>query len=82
MASVDKVTVSLDAMIVAQTREQLGEPVAEFGDAAIVERALDAYLLRRTFDATQAAAGLSEEEAQRIAYEELTASRRERRPGV
>lgn len=82
MASVDKVTVSLDAMIVAQTREQLGEPVAELGDAAIVERALDAYLLRRVFDTTQAAAGLSDEEAERIAYEELTASRRERRPGV
>lgn len=33
-------------------------------------------------DATQAAAGLSEEEAERVAYEELAASRRERRGSV
>ncbi len=82
MASADRVTVSLDASIVAQTREQLGEPLAELGDAAIVERALDAYLLRRMFDATQAASGLSDEEAERVAYEELAASRRERRLGA
>ena len=48
-------------------------------DAAVVERALDAYLLRRLMQATRAGSDLSAEEAERIAYEELRASRRERR---
>jgi hypothetical protein len=82
MASTDKVTVSLDASVVAQAREQLGEPVAGLADGAVIERAVNAYLLRRMVDATQASAGLSEEEAERVAYEELAASRRERRVGA
>jgi hypothetical protein len=67
MTSAEKVTVSLDASLVAQTREQLGESVADLGDGAVVDRVLDAYLLRRVFNATQAAAGLSEDEAERVA---------------
>lgn len=81
MASVDRITVSLDADMVAQAREQLGAPVADLADGAIVERAVNAYLLGRMVDATQAASALSAEEAERIAYEELAASRRERRGG-
>ena len=81
-ASPDKVTVSLDASIVQQAREQLGEPAAGLADGAVIERAVNAYLLRRMVDATQAATGLSEEEAERVAYEELAALRRERRGSV
>ncbi len=81
-ASTDKVTVSLDASIIEQAREQLGEPAAGLADGAVIERAVNAYLLRRIVDATQAAAGLSEEEAERVAYEELAASRQERRGSV
>lgn len=81
MASTAKITVSLDADMVAQAREQLGEPAAELADGAVIERAVNAYLLRRIVDATQSASGLSDEEAERIAYEELAASHRERRGG-
>ena len=81
MASADKVNVSLDADMIAQARAQLGEPVANLADGAVIERAVNAYLLRRMVDATQAAAGLSEDDAERVAYEELAASRRERRDG-
>ncbi len=76
-----KTTVSVDAKMIEQAREQLGGPAADLPDGAIVERTVNAYLLRRMVDATQAASGLSEEEAERIAYEELAASRRERRGG-
>lgn len=79
MAATDKITVSLDASIVAQAREQLGEPVAGLADDAVIERAINAYLLRRMVDSTQLAAGLSEEEAERVAYDELSALRQERR---
>jgi hypothetical protein len=81
MADRNRVTVSVDASMIADAREQLGEPVASLADGAVVERAVNAYLLRRMVDGTQAASGLSEDEAERIAYEELTASRRERRGG-
>jgi hypothetical protein len=81
MSSADRVTVSLDAEMIAQARAQLGEPVASLPDGAVVERAVNAYLLRRMVDATQAASGLSEDEAERISHEELAASRRERRGG-
>lgn len=81
MASADKVNVSLDADMIAQARAQIGEPVANLADGAVIERAVNAYLLRRMVDATQAAAGLSEDDAERVAYEELAASRRERRDG-
>jgi hypothetical protein len=72
----EKVTVALDAEIVARTRDELGSGDAT--DAAVIERALNAYLLGRLLDATQARAGLEPEEADRIAVEEVHASRRER----
>jgi len=79
MAPGDKINVTLDADTVAQAREQLGEPFVGLDDAAVVERALDAYLLRRLMQSTQAASELTAEGAERVAYEELRASRRERR---
>lgn len=72
----DKLTVKLDAEMVDRARAELGLDAAN--DTAVVERALNAYLLGRLLDLTQARAGLSEDEANRLAYEELHAVRRER----
>ena len=71
-----KVNVELDAQIVEQTRTELGAGTES--DAAVVERALNAYLLGRLLDATQEKAGMAEEDAERLAYEEVRSSRRER----
>jgi len=71
-----KVNVELDAQIVERTRTELGAGTAS--DAAVVERALNAYLLGRLLDATQERSGLPEEDAERLAYEEVRSSRRER----
>lgn len=71
-----KVNVDLDAQIVDRTRTELG--AGKESDAAVVERALNAYLLGRLLDTTQTGTGLSEEDAERLAYEELHAARRER----
>lgn len=71
-----KVNVELDAQIVERTRTELGAGTES--DAAVVERAPNAYLLGRLLDATQERAGLSEEDAERLAYEEVRSSRRER----
>jgi hypothetical protein len=79
MAAANRITVSLDASIVEQAREQLGEPAIGLADGAIIERAVNAYLLRRTVDATQAAAGLSEADAERVALDELAGARQDRR---
>lgn len=62
--------------MVDRARSELGLDAAS--DTAVVERALNAYLLGRLLDLTQARAGLSEDEANRLAYEELHAARRER----
>jgi hypothetical protein len=72
----DKVAVELDAQIVERTRAELGS--GNESDATVVERALNAYLLGRLLDTTQAKADLTEEEAEGLAYEELQAARRER----
>jgi hypothetical protein len=71
-----KVSVSLDAEIVERTRSAVGAGAES--DAAVVERALNAYLLGRILDTTQARSTLSDEEAELLAYEELHAARRER----
>ena len=76
-ANGDKVTVALDAEIVARARDELGAPEAT--DAAVIERALNAYLLGRLIDATQARSGLDAQDAEQLASQELHASRRERR---
>jgi hypothetical protein len=72
-----KITVSLDADIVARTRDAVGG--GEVPDDVVVERALNAYLLGRLLDKVQARSDLSPEEADRIAVEEVRAHRRERR---
>lgn len=75
-AEPDKVAVEIDAEIIERTRAELGAGAAS--DAAVVERALNAYLLGRVLDSTQANAGLTDDQAERLAYEELHAARRER----
>jgi hypothetical protein len=72
----DKVSIDIDAEIVERTRSAVGADAGN--DAAVVERALNAYLLGRVLDITQARSNLSDEEAERLAYEELHATRRER----
>jgi len=72
----DKVALELDAQIIERTRAELGADAES--DAAVVERALNAYLLGRVLDTTQAKAGLTDEQAERLAYEELHAARRQR----
>jgi hypothetical protein len=79
MASEEKITVAWDASIVAQAREQIDQRGEQLEDAAVVERALNAFLLRRAIEGTQAPAGLDEATAERVAYDELAAMRRERR---
>jgi hypothetical protein len=79
MAPAEKITVALDASIVAQAREQIGQRGDQLEDAAVVERALNAFLLRQAIEGTQAAAALDEATAERVAYDELAATRRERR---
>jgi hypothetical protein len=59
-----------------ETRDELGG--GDESDAAVVERALNAYLLGRLLDVTQAKSELSEQEAERLAVEEVRADRRER----
>lgn len=72
----DKVSVDLDAEIVQRTRAALGADAES--DLAVVERALNAYLLGRLLDTSQAASGLSDHEAERLSQEELHAARRDR----
>jgi len=82
MAPGEKINVALEADLVARTREQLGDPVAGLDDAGVIERAVNAYLLRRLVQQAQAGSDLTAEEAERVAYEELHAMRRERRPAA
>lgn len=66
----------LDAELVEHARAQVGN--GDETDAAVVERALSAYLFDRVLKRVQGKFDLSEEEAARIAVEEVRASRRER----
>jgi hypothetical protein len=50
------------------------------GDATVVEQALNAFLLGRLLEEVQSTSDLSEREADRLAYEELRAARRDRAP--
>lgn len=52
---------------------------AHAADAEVVERALRVYVGRHALEESQALSELSEDEAMRIAYEELHAMRQERR---
>lgn len=72
-----KVTVTLDPAIIADVRQAIEASVRT--DAAAVERALNAYLLGRLADTTQVRSSLAEADAERVAYGEVHAQRREDR---
>ncbi|TML92184.1 MAG: hypothetical protein E6G10_29840 [Actinobacteria bacterium] len=65
--------VELDERLVSRARAQ-----ARDDDDEIIEDALSRYLLERLLDNTQQRSNLGEEEATRLAVEELHAMRRER----
>jgi len=71
-------TIDVDAGLLAQTREAM-RPAADAADGEVAERAMRFYLGRRALEASQAISRLSEEDAMRIANEELHAMRRARR---
>lgn len=70
------VQVNVDEAIVSQLREQSSDPSR--GDDALVAEALSAHLFNRTLRRIQKSSGLDEDEATRLAVEELHAMRRER----
>jgi predicted transcriptional regulator len=70
------VQVNLDEKLVSRARAEARD--ANRPDDEIIEEALSGYLLERLLDKTQRRAGLSEEDATRLAIEELHAMRRER----
>ena len=74
----NKVMVTLDAELVRRAREEVARE--SDSDGAVVERVLDAYLMGRVLDATQRQSGLSEQEAERLTYEDLRVARRKRGP--
>jgi len=76
--SKDLKTIDVDAALLAETRDAM-KPSADAADSEVAERAMRFYLGRRALENSQAIGGLSEEEAMRIANEELHAMRRERR---
>lgn len=71
-------TIDVDAVLLADARDAM-KPAASTEDAEVVERALRFYLGRWALETSQAMSELSEEDAMRIANEELHAMRRERR---
>lgn len=78
MATVRRaVQVTLDHKLVASVREQLGD--SQRPDDEVVQAALNAYLLDQLLLPSQQRANLTEEEAERLAVEEVHAMRRERR---
>jgi hypothetical protein len=70
------VQVNLDEKLVSRARAEARD--ANRPDDEIIEEALSGYLLERLLDKTQQRANLSEDEATRLAVEELHAMRRER----
>ncbi|TML98477.1 MAG: hypothetical protein E6G10_22840 [Actinobacteria bacterium] len=70
------VRVELDERLVSRARAQARDDSRP--DDEIIEDALSRYLLERLLDNTQQRSNLGEEEATRLAVEELHAMRRER----
>jgi hypothetical protein len=70
------VHLELDERLVARARAEARD--ASRPDDEIIEDALSSYLLERLLDKRQQRADLSEEQATRLAVEELHAMRRER----
>jgi len=77
MADEAKVTVELDAEDVAKAREAMGGAAGE-PDSSVVQRVLNGYLLKALMRSVNSTSELSEEEADRIAVEEVRSYRRER----
>ncbi|HEX4035313.1 MAG TPA: hypothetical protein VHX66_12800 [Solirubrobacteraceae bacterium] len=77
-AARDTKTIDVDAGLLAQTREAM-QSAPSTADGEVAERAMRFYLGRRALEVSQAIGGLSEEEAMRLANDELHAMRRERR---
>ena len=71
------VTVTLDEDLVERARARAGGR-RDKADAEVVEDALAVYLGMKALDEAQGESTLSEDEANRLAYEELHAMRRER----
>jgi hypothetical protein len=70
-------TIVVDADLLAKARDAMTPASVE--DAEVVERALRLYVGRRALETAQSLSELTEDEAMRIAYDELHAMRRERR---
>lgn len=70
------VTLELDEALVERARERSGKTARDA--ATVVEEALAVYAGMRALDEAQAESTLSEDDAMRLAYEELHALRRER----
>jgi hypothetical protein len=71
-------SIEVDAELLARARDAM-TPAASVEDAEVVERALRLYIGRRALETAQSMSELTEDEAMRIAYDELHAMRRERR---
>ena len=68
-----KVSLEISADLVARLRAEVGG--REETDAALVERAVNAYLLGRLVERVQAGAGLGEDAADELAVAEVKAVR-------
>jgi Arc/MetJ family transcription regulator len=73
-------TIELDEELLERTRAADG--VAEKSDTEVVQDALSVYLGMRALDEAQALGGLDEDEANRIAVEEVRAVRRAHNPAA
>jgi hypothetical protein len=71
-------SIEVDAELLAKARDAMTS-AASVEDAEVVERALRLYVGRRALETAQSMSELTEDEAMRIAYDELHAMRRERR---
>lgn len=74
------VQVELDERLLSRARAEARDTSKP--DDEIVEEALSQYLLERLLDRTQRRANLSEDEAMRLAVEELRDMRRDRDAGA
>lgn len=71
-----RVKLDLDAEMVRQARSAFGADAAS--DAAVVERVLNSFLMRRFAEDAQSRSDLKGDQADLLATEELQAMRRER----
>jgi hypothetical protein len=71
-------TIDVSAELLAEARDAMKPSAVQTADAEVAERALRFYLGRHALETSQAMSKLSEEDATRVAYEELQAMRRER----